>query len=97
MCIREENAADAHSWLVVMITEGWHRNNERSWMRDEWFVWRNAGPGWYIMKPVNGPVAQDGKLRVFRSARHAMRVADLIIRIPKRPPSLRERLVRRFR
>jgi hypothetical protein len=80
-----------------MITEGWHRNNKRSWIRDGWFVWRNVEPGWYIAKPISGPVAQDGKLRVFKSARHAMRSADLIIRIPWKPQSLRERLVRSFR
>jgi hypothetical protein len=83
------------SWLVEgMITEGWHRNNKRSWMREGWFVWRNAEPGWYIMRPINGPVARGGKLRVFKSARHAMRAADVIIGIPKRPRSLWERLLR---
>jgi len=73
-----------------MITEGWHRNNKRSWMREGWFVWRNAEPGWY------NPVARDGKLRVFESARHAMRAADVIIGIPKKPRSLWERLLRSF-
>jgi len=77
-----------------MITEGWHRNNKRSWVRDRWFVWRNAEPGWFIMKPINGPLAQDGRLCVFKSARHAMRAADTIIRIPKRPQSLCRRLSR---
>ena len=77
-----------------MITEGWHRNNKCSWMRDGWFVWRNPEPGWYIAKPVSGPIAQNGRLRVFKSARHAMKTADLIIRIPKRPRTLQERLMR---
>jgi hypothetical protein len=81
------------TWGVSMITEGWHRNNKSSWMRDGWLVWRNLEPGWHLAKPISGPVAQDGKLRVFRSARHAMKTADLIIRIPKRARTLRERLM----
>jgi hypothetical protein len=81
--------------VASMITEGWHRHNKRSWMRDGWFVWRDAEPGWYIMKPIN-PVARDGKLRAFKSARHAMRAADIIIRIPKRPQSLWQRVLKRF-
>jgi len=97
LCVCKENAAVIHSrFSASMITEAWRHNNRCSWMRDGWFVWRNAEPGWYIMKPISGPLAQDGKLRVFKSARDAMRTADLIIHIPKKPQSLRERLMRNF-
>ena len=59
-----------------------------------WFVWRNLEPGWFIMKPIGGPVVKDGQVRAFKTARRAMQAADSIIRIPKKRRSLHERLLR---
>jgi hypothetical protein len=79
---------------TAMIKEGWRRNNNRSWMRGGWFVWRNLEPGWFIMKPIGGPVVKGGQVRAFKTARRAMQAADSIIRIPKKRRSLHERLLR---
>jgi hypothetical protein len=79
---------------TAMIKEGWCRNNHRSWMRGGWFVWRNLEPGWFIMKPIGGPVVQGGQVRAFKTARRAMQAADRIIRIPKKRRSLHERFSR---
>ena len=45
-------------------------------------------PGWFIMKPIGGPVVQGGQVQAFKTARRAMRAADSIICIPKKRRSL---------
>src|SRR6476620_1039495 len=69
-CICEENAGYAHNrFAAAVITDRWHRNNSRTWVRDGWFVWRNLEPGWFIMKPIGGPVVQGGQVQAFKTAR----------------------------
>jgi hypothetical protein len=94
LCICEENAGYARNrFAAAVITDRWHRNNNRTWVRDGWFVWRDLEPGWFIMKPIGGPVVQGGQVRAFKTARRAMRAADSIICIPKKRRSLHRHLL----
>ena len=59
-----------------MITDYWHRNNDRSWVRDGWFVWRGPNSDWFVMKPLCSPVMESGQMCTFKTARSAMQAAD---------------------